>query len=64
MYGTYCRLGVHVWAPDCAVIRAASRKLKRVARHSRKYRQERHAFYRRMLDCHRAEQTLCMEFRL
>ncbi len=63
MFGTYQRLGVHVWASDMQVIRAAQRKLKRSAWYDRKSRVERHRFYRLMLRYHRAEQELCRKYR-
>jgi hypothetical protein len=64
MFGTYCRLHVHVWASDREVIRAAQRKLKRSVRYARKHREARHAFYRTMLDYHHQGQKLVAEHRL
>jgi hypothetical protein len=58
MYGTYCRLHVHVYASNIEVIRCASRKLKKSARHDRKAREARHAFYRQMLDYHQEARRL------
>lgn len=52
MYGTYCRLRVHVAATDREVIRAALRKLKPSARKGRAKREARHAFLREMLAYH------------
>lgn len=59
---TYGRLGVHVWASDREVIKAASTKLKN--KFNRAEREARHKFYRRMLEEHKAQQDLCWEFRL
>jgi hypothetical protein len=53
LYGTYCRLRVHVSASNRAVIKAASRKITREHRYGRAQRDARHAFYRAMLECHR-----------
>jgi len=64
MYGTYCRLGVHVYATAREVIIAARRKLKRSARTGRKHRDARHAFYRAMLKEHRDARALVQAFRL
>lgn len=64
MFGTYCRLGVPVWAADRDVIREARRLLSRAARHGRAMRAERHAFFRQMLDFHHGEQDLVREYRL
>jgi hypothetical protein len=64
MFGTYNRLRVHVYASDRAVIKAASLKLKKQFRHTRKDRVARHKFYRQMLDYHHEHQDLCREFRL
>ncbi|HMG51253.1 MAG TPA: hypothetical protein VK597_11670 [Inquilinus sp.] len=64
MEGTYLRLGVHIWAPNVAVIRAASRVLAAHVRRNPARRQHRKAFYRSMLERHRAHQCLALEFRL
>lgn len=64
MYGTYCRLNVHVWAKNGEVIRAASRKIAAEHRHSLEKREERKKFYRIMLQHHKEAQELCLEFRL
>ena len=64
MYGTYCRLHVHVYASNIEVIRRASRKLKKSARHDRQAREARHAFYRQMLDYHHKARELVREWRL
>jgi hypothetical protein len=63
-HATYERLGVTVYASDRAVIRAASRKLRRGVRFGRKHRHARHAFYRDMLARHRAALQLVIAFRL
>lgn len=52
MFGTYQRLGVHVWATSREVIKAASRKLRPECRYARAHRVSRHAFYRTMLAYH------------
>jgi len=52
MYGTYCRLDVHVHASAREVIKAARLKLKKAARTSRASRIARHAFFREMLEYH------------
>jgi hypothetical protein len=64
MYGTYCRLNVHVYASNIEVIRRAYCKLNMSARHDRKARDARHAFYRQMLDYHREARNLVREWRL
>lgn len=58
MFGTYNRLGVHVSASNVDVIRAASRKLQRRDRYTRKHREARHAFYRVMLHQHEQAREL------
>jgi len=64
MYGTYCRLNVHVFASNRDVITAASRKmLKASVRRGREHRAARHAFYRQMLHCHRKDRDLVVGFR-
>ncbi len=64
MFGTYCRLHVHVWASSREVVKAASRKLKRRYRFARDAREARHKFYRQMLAYHRQQQDLCSDYRL
>ena len=64
MEATYLRLGIHIWAPDIAVVRAASRVLAAHVRRDPARRQNRKAFYRSMLERHRAYQCLALEFRL
>lgn len=64
MLGTYERLGVHVYASDLAVIRAARLKLMPIARRGRQYRAERHRFYRAMLRRHTDARQLVQTFRL
>lgn len=63
MYGTYCRLNVHVNATALTVIRAASKKLRKSFRNDNTKRADRHAFYRAMLHQHRMAQDLYREFR-
>ena len=62
-FATYCRLGVPVWAPDRAVIRAARGKLLKTSLR-REHRDARHDFYRTMLAHHHGEQDLCRRFAL
>jgi hypothetical protein len=64
MYGTYCRLGVHIYATPREVIKAASRRLKPHARYSQTYRKSRHKFYRDMLRYHAHDQDMARHFRL
>jgi hypothetical protein len=61
---TYLRLGVSIWAPDVAVIRAAWRFQAAHVRRDPARRQNRKDFYRSMLDRHRAHQCLAEAFRL
>lgn len=58
MYGTYTRLNLHVSASWRAVIRAISTRLMAQARFSKAQRQQRHAFYRQMLEDHRNAQEI------
>lgn len=64
MFGTYQRLGVHVYEPDIAVVRAARRLITPKHRSSPEKKEERKVFYRQMLDHHRHERELCKEFSL
>lgn len=64
MYGTYLRLDITVHANWQAVVRAASRKLARQARHDPAKRAQRKQFYRVMLEHHRNVQELVRTFRL
>ena len=57
MYGTYCRLNVHVGASNIEVIRAARRRLMSYSL-DRQHRAERHRFFRQMLAYHRADGAL------
>lgn len=61
MYGTYCRLGVHVNASDCDVIRAARLKIARNHRRGAARRADRHRFYRVMLNYHSDARRLYRE---
>lgn len=58
MYGTYCRLGVHVMDSDLEVIRRALRVVSVQHRHCREMREERHRFLRLMLFHHQDERRL------
>ena len=60
MFGTYLRLGVHVWASDREVIRAARSRIV-VSSNTRQHRRE---YYRLMLQYHHEQQNICLEFRL
>jgi hypothetical protein len=62
VYGTYCRLSVHVSASAREVIRAARTKLSRKGK-SREQRAARHQFIRQMLDYHRDAQETFRAFR-
>lgn len=64
MYGTYCRLRVHVMASDVAVIKAARKRIAKPHRTGRRMRTARHAFFRKMLQVHHDAQALVKEFRL
>ena len=57
-FNTYLRLNLHVGATSREVLRAAQRKLKPEFRYDRFWRDQRHAFYREMLQHHHAEQNL------
>jgi hypothetical protein len=61
--GTYNRLNLHVSASYRDVVRAASKKLERKVRFARKYRKDRHAFYRAMIKQHRDARKLFDHFR-
>ncbi len=64
MYGTYLRLDITVHDGWRAVVRAASRKLKRQALRNPSHRDARKAFYRQMLDYHRQAQEIVAIWRL
>ncbi len=64
MYGTYLRLDITVHHGWRAVVRAASRKLNRKARHDPKRRAARKDFYRQMLAYHRQAQDIVLTWRL
>jgi hypothetical protein len=64
MYGTYCRLGVHVWARDSEVIRQCWRKMFSAEAKKAAHRTNRKNFLRKILEIHHGEQELCKEFRL
>lgn len=65
MYGTYCRLNVHVSASWRDVVRASTLKLNRKFRRSHKMddRNMRKGFYRTMLDYHKSARELLGEYR-
>lgn len=63
-YGTYCRLGVHIWASNRTVIREARKKVAVHCRNNPEFRDARKEFYNELLDYHRQEQDLATEFRL
>jgi hypothetical protein len=63
MFGTYCRLNVHVYASNREVIKAAKGKLAKSAL-GPKDREARKRFYRTMLDYHRDARKMVTEFRL
>jgi hypothetical protein len=62
MFGTYNRLGVHVWSSDIQVIKAASLKLK--DRFNKDEKAHRHRYYRMILEIHHDQQKLCVDFAL
>jgi len=62
MYGTYCRLGLHVSQSNVEVIRATRRLLNPEGR-GRKYRKKRQDLYRAMLKEHKAAQELFRRYR-
>ena len=64
MFGTYCRLNVHVFASWRTVVRAANTKIAEKCRRGPAFRAERKRFYRQMLDYHRDARALVQEFRL
>ena len=53
MFGTYCRLLIHVYDSDITIIRAARLKIQKRFRTLRASRSARHTFYRSMLAHHR-----------
>ena len=63
MYGTYERLGVHVFASAKEVIRAAQTKLAPAA-FTLEHRQRRKEFYKIMLRYHKEAQELVRGWRL
>lgn len=58
MFGTYCRLGLHVSDSDFDVVRAARLKIAPYHRRDNEFRKERHRFYRVMLEHHRRARAL------
>lgn len=60
-FAQYNRLNLHVTDSNRAVIRAARQRLKPSARRSRDVRSERHAFFRAMLEQHKAASRLYRE---
>ena len=64
MYGTYCRLRLHVSASDTEVVRAARGVLKMPeCLGTRRKRYARRRFYRQMLKQHHAAQDLFRRYR-
>lgn len=63
-YGTYCRLGVHVYDSDLTVIRAARRKIADGALWSKQFRRMRKMFYRQMLTEHDKARGIVRKYRL
>jgi predicted 2-oxoglutarate/Fe(II)-dependent dioxygenase YbiX len=64
-YAQYCRLNVHVSAPDLLVARKALRQMiKPHSRRSRDMRQARHIWVRSILREHHDAQSIVREFRL
>jgi hypothetical protein len=64
MYGTYLRLNITVNDGGRAVVRAAAKKLTRLARRDPARRKARHRFYRAMLAHHQEAQRLVRTWRL
>lgn len=64
MFGTYQRLGVHVYASNREVIKAARSKLQKRCWHDPAYREGRKLFYRNMLEYHAQARALCNTFKL
>lgn len=58
MFGTYCRLAVHVNASNIDVLRAARLKIAAQHRRGRARRADRHRFYRAMLAYHSDSRAL------
>lgn len=61
MFGTYCRLGLPVWASDLDVIRATRRKMKKSALRDATKRDARKSVYRAILAHHRDARDLYRE---
>jgi hypothetical protein len=64
MSGTYQRLYLPLSATPRDVIKAARRRIAGSAKRDRAWREQRHLFYRRMLECHRNWQELCRYWRM
>lgn len=64
MFSQYLRLGVSIYAPDSAVIRAAARLLHPGVRRERRLRLSRQKFYREMLAHHARARQLARDWRL
>ena len=64
MFGTYCRLNLHVSASWRTDIKASSRTIRPNTRLTRKYRDVRHLFYRKMIEYHHKEQELLRYWRM
>lgn len=64
MFGTYCRLGVSIWASNREVIRKARLKIEKASRNDPEMRENRKMFYREMLRYHEGEQAMAAKLRL
>jgi hypothetical protein len=62
-FGTYERLGVHIYASSREVLRAANRMLAPRS-FTRDYREARHTYYRLMLAYHEKARDLAITHRL
>ena len=63
-YGTYCRLGVHVYDSNMTVIRQARRKIAEGALWSKQFRKMRKVFYKQMLNEHNKARGIVRKYRL
>lgn len=61
-YGQYNRLGVHIFASNLEVIKAASKMLK--DKFNKAEREARREFYRSVLELHKDAQDLAIRYRL
>lgn len=58
MESVYLRLGLHVSATSREVIAAARARLTESFKRAPEHRATRHAFFRQILDCHKAARAL------